>query len=387
MAHRARNGGAEPTSAGPQGCSSPAHRPHTARLHALLCCPAGAVPRSSPGDRRIPRQPSGGGCAPPSPLSQPGGAVEESGAVSQRPPAPRAVLHVEAQQVVQHRLPEGGNGEELRRPRCCCAGGPQPPPPPQPVPPVPGSPPLSPGPLPSALPARPPPPIPAPRPLGPSPVVPAEHVDGVPVGHHGVFAAPAGGTERRSAAPTAAPPPPHPPSPPPRRSPGTHELIAGREAAPAVHRLEGPEVEGEVLDAVRAAVVEVYARSHLRAPRAARGGPGRRHGAASPAGLRLPACTATAAPEAAERSAPDCSSQSAPRGGGDWPGGRGRARGREFEAPQRRSAARRGGRGPARLEPAACGRSEAVLSVKSFYSLIQKKKKKKNNQEPNREHA
>lgn len=130
MAHRARNGGAEPTSAGPQGCSSPAHRPHTARLHALLCCPAGAVPRSSPGDRRIPRQPSGGGCAPPSPLSQPGGAVEESGAVSQRPPAPRAVLHVEAQQVVQHRLPEGGNGEELRRPRCCCAGGPQPPPPP-----------------------------------------------------------------------------------------------------------------------------------------------------------------------------------------------------------------------------------------------------------------
>ena len=123
------------------------HTAHT--LHGSMHCYAARpelCPAAAPGDRRIPRQPSGGGCAPPSPLSQPGGAVEESGAVSQRPPAPRAVLHVEAQQVVQHRLPEGGNGEELRRPRCCCAGGPQPPPPPSPCRPYPD-------PLPSA-PAR-----------------------------------------------------------------------------------------------------------------------------------------------------------------------------------------------------------------------------------------
>lgn len=123
------------------------------------------------------------------------------------------------------------------------------------------------------------PPIPALLPAFPAPlpVVAAEHVDRIPISHHGVFAAPAGGTGQVSGAGT-----PLPPSRPLPSSPGPHELVAGWEAAPAVHGLEGPEVEGEVLDAVRTAVVEVHAGGHLRAPRAARRGRGRRHGPGVP---------------------------------------------------------------------------------------------------------
>lgn len=65
--------------------------------------------------------------------------------------------------------------------------------------------------------------------------------------------------------------------PPPRflnhAVPGPHELVAGREPPPAMHCLKGPEVERQVLDTVRAAVVKVHARGYL-GPRAAGQGPG-----------------------------------------------------------------------------------------------------------------
>lgn len=389
MACTAQNGGAEPRM-GEQ--SPPLLAPRAAATrhaaHSLYCYAAQLepCPQQPQWIAETHGSPRAGRCAPSfPPLLQPGRGGEQRC----RPPAPRAVLHVEAQQVVQHRLPAGRKRTGTAAAADLQGREPSAPPIPNhpfPDPPRPRSAPLSSprrpaSPSPSGL-----PPALAPRPAGPSPVVPAEHVDGVPVRDHGVFAAPAGGTQRRSAALAAAAP--HP-APPPRRSPGAHELVAGREAAPAVHRLEGPEVEGEVLDAVRAAVVEVHARSHLRAPRAARGGPGRRHGAASPAGLRLPACTATAAPGlrppactataargAAQSSAPDCGSRHAPRGVDrrQWVaplGARSRVRG---PAAPFSPGPRHEGAIPA--PPAPCERkSEAVSSVKSFYSLIQKNPK------------
>lgn len=104
MACNARNGGVEPSFAGPQACSSPTRCPLPAQRHALLCCPAGAMPRSSPSGLQKPTVALGRGDAfPPSSSFTAGRRGEQLC----RPPAPRAILHVEAQQVVQHRLPAG----------------------------------------------------------------------------------------------------------------------------------------------------------------------------------------------------------------------------------------------------------------------------------------
>lgn len=184
------------------------HAAHS--LHSTMHCYAAQLEpclAAAPVGCRNPRQPSGGAMRsllPP--LLQRGRRGEQLC----RPPAPRAILHVEAQQVVQHRLPAGR--KQTGTAAAADLQGPEPSapqfPPRRPFPDPPQPPPLSsprrPGsPFPSGL-----PPALAPHPAGPSPVVPAEHVDGVPVRNHGVFAAPAGGTQRRSAALAAAAAPP-----------------------------------------------------------------------------------------------------------------------------------------------------------------------------------
>lgn len=55
-----------------------------------------------------------------------------------------------------------------------------------------------------------------------------------------------------------------PPADPTDASPSPDEFIAGWEAAPPVHRLERPEIQSQVFDAVRAAMIKIYAGRHLR---------------------------------------------------------------------------------------------------------------------------
>lgn len=117
---------------------------------------------------------------------------------------------------------------------------------------------------------------------GDSPVIPTKDLDGISISDHGVLAT--AGKKREdnlglhpfpklpsgisSVAPTccSAPHQAESPADPRDASPSPDELIAGREAAPPVHRLERPKVQSQVFDAVRAAMIKIYAGRHLGPP-------------------------------------------------------------------------------------------------------------------------